>query len=162
MCRSLPLLLLVLSLSASAQDFDYGAYKPATLSELVAGAGKHSADWFSEGHPRYQTRATFTGRLRQTPANTRQFILLWVRANGHPDSYAEVFEQEVEITQDATRCWMPVQKVLVDQLQAEVPAGAQVDLYVLLMGGQRDRIVFAVSEFDAPTDVHAPVEAELK
>lgn len=158
MRRYLPLLLLVLS--ASGQEFDYSAYKPARLSELAAGAGAHATDWFAEGHPRYQTRATFTGRLRQTPAETRQFIAGWVKAMGHPDTYAGVFQQEIEITQDATRYWMPVQDVLVEQLQAEVPAGAELDLYLLLMGGQRDRIVFAVSEFDAQADAHAPAGTE--
>ena len=162
MRRILPLLLLVLSMSASGQEFDYSAYEPAKLSELAAGAGAHAIDWFAEGHPRYQTRATFTGRLRPTPANTKQYIVRWVKAKGHPDAYANVFQQEIEISQDATRYWIPIQDVLVEQLQAEVPAGTEVDLYLLMMGGQRDRLVFAVSEFDALSDAHAPAEAEQK
>ena len=162
MRRILSLLLLALSMSAIGQEFDYGAYKPAKLSALVADAGAHATDWFAEGHPRYQTRATFTGRLRPTPADTRQFIARWVKAMGHPDAYAEVFKQEIELTQDATSYWMPVQDVLVEQLRSEVPADTDVDVYLLLMGSQSDRLVFAVSEFDALADAHAPAEAAEK
>lgn len=154
------LLFLVFSLPAAAQDFDYDAYQPATLSDVVAGAGVHTTAWIAEGHPRYRTRVTFTGRIRVTPADAKQFIVLWVKAMGHPDAYGEVFQHEIELMQDATRYWMPVQDVLFESFKSEVRAGTEADVYLLLMGGQGDRLVFAVSEFDAPQDAHAPAEPE--
>ena len=154
------LLFLVFSSPVTAQEFDYAAYQPATLSRVAAGAGVHTGAWIAEGHPRYRTRVTFTGRIRVTPADTKEFIVRWVKAMGHPDAYGEVFQQEIELMQDATRYWMPVQDVLLEPFQSEVRAGTEVDVYLLLMGGQGDRLVFAVSEFDTLQDAHAPEEAE--
>ena len=162
MRRTLLLLFLVFASPVTAQEFDYAAYQPATLSDVVAGAGVHTAAWVAEGHPRYRTRVTFTGRIRVTPADTKRFIVRWVKAMGHPVAYADVFQQEIEISQDAVSYWMPIQDVLISQLTAEVDAGDEIDLYVLLMGAQADRIVFAISEFDALGDAHAPAEPEGK
>ena len=156
------LLCLVCALPVSAQEFDYAAYQPATLSEVAASAGEHITAWFAEGHPRYRTRATFTGRVRPTPTDTKQFIVDWVKANGHPPAYAEVFQQEIELTQDGGTYWMPIQAVLLAPLTTEVRAGRPVDVFVLLMGGEGDRLVLAVSEFDALQDAHAPAKADTK
>jgi len=156
------LLCLLCALPVTAQEFDYAAYQPATLSEVAASAGEHTTAWFAEGHPRYRTRVKFTGRVRPTPADTQQFIVDWVKANGHPPAYAEVFEQEIELTQDGRAYWMPIQDVLLAPLTTEVRADMPVDVFVLLMGGQGDRLVLAVSEFDALQDAHAPAEPELE
>ena len=160
MRRTLLLLFFVFASPVAAQEFDYAAYQPATLSEVAASAGEHAAAWFAEGHPRYRTRVTFTGRVRPTPADTAQFIVEWVKANGHPPAYADVFEQEIELTQDGNAYWMPIQDVLLAPLTAEVRADMPVDVFVLLMGGQGDRLVLAVSEFDALQDAHAPPESD--
>jgi hypothetical protein len=158
MLRFSILCLFFLSMSAAGQDFDYAAYKPATLAEITADLPAHGSDWFAEGHPRYRTRATFTGRVRPTSEDTKEFIGHWVKAMGHPEAYAGVFMNEIEITQEGASYWMPAQEVLVEPLQVEVAAGAQIDLYLLLMGSQHGRLVFAVSEFDALEDAHAPAE----
>ena len=153
---TMTLLLLGLSMSAAAQEFDYDAYKPATLSQVTTSLPAHTADWFADGHPRFRTRAIFTGRVRQASKELKDFIVCWVEAKGHPVAYAGIFQQEIEISQDGVEYWTPIEDVLLEPLQAEVPPGAPVDLYLLLMGGQRDQAIFAISEFDAVGDTHVP------
>ena len=157
---TMSLLLLLLSTSAAGQEFNYDAYKPAALTQIAASHPAQSADWFAEGHPRYRTRVTFSGHVRPMAEDLRKFVGCWVKAMGHPAAYADIFQQEIEVSQDGVSYWMPVEDVLVEQLQAEVLPGAEVDLYLLLMGGRRDRIVLAVSEFDAVADAHATAQSE--
>lgn len=144
--------------AASAQPFDYAAYHPAALAQIISALPPHPADWFAEGETRFRTSVTFTGSFRPVAKARQDYIAGWAKAMGHPVETASVFNQEVEIEQAKTRYWMPIQQVLVEQLQTEVPAGAPVELYVLLMGTQADQPVFAVSEFDAESDVHAETE----
>jgi len=96
------------------------------------------------------------------PAGTKQFIERWAQALGQPEADAKVFEQEVEISQGSAAYWLPIQNMLVAPLRAEVPAGAQVDLYLMLMGGHAGGIVMAINEFDALADAHAPAPAEVE
>lgn len=152
------LLLLLACTTAAAQSFDYDAYRPATLAQIVSSLPPHPADWLAEGETRFRTKVTFTGSFRPVAKARQDYIAGWAKAMGHPAETATVFEQEVEIEQAKTRYWMPIQQVLVEQLQTEVPAGAPVELYVLLMGTQADQPVFAVSEFDAESDVHADAQ----
>ena len=152
------LLLLLDCTAAAAQPFDYDAYHPAALAQIVSALPPHPADWLAEGETRFRTPVTFTGSFRPVAKPRRDFIASWAKTMGHPADTATVFEQEVEVEQAQTRYWMPIQQVLVEQLQTEVPAGAAVELYVLLMGTQGDQPVFAVSEFDAESDVHADEE----
>lgn len=149
------LLLLLACTSAAAQPFDYDAYHPAALAQIVSALPPHPADWLAEGETRFRTQVTLTGSFRPVAKARQNYIASWAKAMGHPAETASVFNQEVEIEQAKTRYWMPIQQVLVEQLQTEVPAGAPVELYVLLMGTQADQPVFAVSEFDAESDVHA-------
>ena len=152
------LLLLLACTSAAAQPFDYDAYHPAALAQIVSALPPHPADWLAEGETRFRTQVTFTGSFRPVAKARQDYIAGWAKAMGHPAETVTVFEQEVEIEQANTRYWMPIQQVLVGQLQAEVRVGATLQLYVLLMGTQEDQPVFAVSEFDAASDVHADEE----
>ena len=145
-------------LTAQGQTFDYDAYHPAALAQIVSALPPHPADWLAEGETRFRTEVTLTGSFRPVAKTRQDYIASWAKAMGHPAETASVFNQEVEIEQAKTRYWMPIQQVLVEQLQTEVPAGAPVELYVLLMGTQADQPVFAVSEFDAESDVHADAE----
>lgn len=149
---------LVVCSSVAAQSFDYDAYQPAVLTQVISALPAHPANWFAEGQTRFSTQATFTGRFRPVTPARQDYIAGWAQSMGHPTYTAKVFEREVEIAQGKDHYWMPIQEVLVAQLTAEVPAGASVRLYVLLMGTQGDQPVFAVSEFDAESDVHADEE----
>jgi hypothetical protein len=150
--------LLAACLTAQGQSFDYDAYRAAALAHIVSGLPTHPADWLAEGETRFRTKVTFTGRFRPVSKTRQDYIASWVTTMGQPAGAASAFEREVEVEQGHTRYWMPIQEVLVGQLQKEVPAGATVEVYVLLMGTQADQPVFAVSEFDAESDVHAETE----
>lgn len=146
----LPLLLFVTS-SALAADFDYGAYQPAKLAEVASSldVDPRADYWFAADYPRYHTQATFTGKIRPIDPGVKTFIAMWIKATGHPVTDAKMFRTQVEIKQDDAVYWLPIQQVLVEPLKKEVAAGGQVDLYVLLMGAYKHTPVFAVNEFDA-------------
>ena len=152
------LLLAVVWASAAGQEFDYAAYRPALLSEVLAGLPHHAPEWLAEGSPRFRTHVVFAGNMRPLSTHRKQFIAKWFASMGYPATEAAVFEQEIEVTQDGVVYRLPIQTVLVEQLKTEVPAGTPLEVYLLLMGSERDQLVFAVSEFDASGDVHAPTD----
>ena len=159
--RRFALLLLIFACSSAAgQEFDYDAYRPILLADVPAELPQHSAEWLAEGQSRFRTQVVFTGHFRPLSTRRKLFIGKWFAAMNYPATDAAVFEQEVEVTQGGTVYRMPIQAVLVDQLKSEAPAGSSVELYFVLMGSENKELVFAVSEFDAKEDVHAPAEAE--
>ena len=158
--RRIALLLLVFVwVSAVGQEFDYDAYPPTQLADVAAALPQHPAEWIAEGNSRFRTEVVFVGHIRPLSTRRKQFIARWVAAMGYPAADAAVFEQEIELAQDGVVYRMPIQTVLVDQLKSEVAAGGSLEVYLLLMGSERNQLVFAVSEFDAKADVHAPAEA---
>jgi hypothetical protein len=148
------LLLLILLVTAQPSlggDFDYGAYKTARLADIAADLDiDPRADyWFDAAHSRYHTVATFTGNTRLVSSDVSAFIETWVKSMGHPSAYAEMFQNEIEIRQGSSTYWLPIQQQLVATFLQEVPAGAKVNLYVLLLGALDHKSVFSVSEFNA-------------
>jgi hypothetical protein len=145
------------SAAAPAGDFDYDAYLPAAvLADVESDLPDDPTAWFSAGHPRFQTEVVFSGQFRPLTAEKKQFVREWVTKLGYPAESADVFEQEVEVSQAEAHYWMPIQAQLVDKLRAEVDTGSEFRAYVALMGIQQDRAVFAINEFDAEGDEHAP------
>jgi len=66
-----------------------------------------------------------------------------------PAAYRDLFNTEVEIEQDSTTYWMPLQQSLVESFRREVAPGEKVTLYLLLMGEYKHSAVFAISGFDS-------------
>jgi hypothetical protein len=147
---ALPVLLL-LAASTYAGDFDYSAYAPSSLAEVIASADiDPRADYyFDAALPRYKTIGTFTGKTRPIAPQISDFITMWAKADQLPASYRELFKTEVEIEQDSVTYWMPIQQSLVESFHLEVAPGQKVTLYILLMGEYRHSAVFGVSGFDS-------------
>ena len=53
------------------------------------------------------------------------------------------------MTQADSTYWMPIQDILLEPLKSEVPAGASVQLYLLLIGATKVGPVFVINEFAA-------------
>ncbi len=141
---------LIFARPALGGEFDYGAYETAQLDKVAAGLeiDPRVNYWFDAAHPKYHTIATFTGNKRVVAAGVKTYIGKWVGTMGHPSAYAEMFQSEIEVTQGSGTYWLPIQQQLVAPFDQEVPAGAEVHLYVLLMGTYNHVPVFAVSEFN--------------
>ncbi|WP_293003332.1 hypothetical protein [Nevskia sp.] len=150
--RALPLfLVLIIAQPSSGGDFDYGTYKTAQLADVAAGMDfdPRANYWFDAAHAKYHAVVVFTGNTRVVSPGVKTYIEKWVKTMGHPAAYHEMFQHEIEIRQGSFTYWLPIQQQLVAPFGQEVPAGAKVNLYVLLMGALNHVPVFAASEFNA-------------
>lgn len=148
---SLAVLLALLWPGASGA-FDPAAYVPIELKAvppLTPAVTDGRSFQLDAAHPRYRTRATFTGNTRPLSGDVRMLVRLWRQAMQHPPAYDQLFVSEVEVMQDGQRYWMPIQQPLMAPFIAEVHKGHPVTLYVLLLGGIDGMPVLTVSEFQA-------------
>ena len=144
-------ILLILAAPASADDFDYSAYQATSLAKVIASADIDSRTdyYFDAALPRYKTVGTFTGKMRPVANQVGVFITMWAKTDQLPASYRELFKTEVEIKQDSTTYWMPIQESLIGSFRQEVAPGRKVTLYLLFMGENKHSPVFAISGFDS-------------
>jgi len=144
-------ILLLIATSASADDFDYSAYQPTSLAQVIPGAyvDPRADYYFDSALPRYKTVGTFTGKTRPVAPRIGDFIAMWAKTGQLPEAYRDLFNTEVEIEQDSTTYWMPLQQSLVESFRREVAPGEKVTLYLLLMGEYKHSAVFAISGFDS-------------
>jgi len=147
----LPFLLALALSTAVANDFDHGSYQTATLADATSNLGiDPRADyWFDASHPKYRTRARFTGRTRQIDPGVHDFVSRWVKAMGHPVEFVQMFRVEVEIEQAGAKYWMPLQESLVEPWEIDMSGPGDADLSLLLMGAYDHVPVFTIASFSA-------------
>ena len=145
--------LLFLIIAPTVEAFEYDAYKPAELATVAPAVerapGSELHIYLDAAHPRYRTTVRFTGKVRELSDEKRTFIRYWVKAMRHPVEYESLFGKEVETIQGGRNWWLPIQGSLVGAFLQEVAAGAEVELFVLLMGAVNQDAVFGISEFNA-------------
>ena len=97
------LLLLAASLPLLAGDFNYAAYEPVVLDQLVATieVDPRVYYYFDLAFPRYQSTAVFTGRSRAISQGKKDFIAKWIKAARLPGAYYDIFSER---SGDPTRC----------------------------------------------------------
>ncbi|WP_440225651.1 hypothetical protein ACQQ2N_10415 [Dokdonella sp. MW10] len=142
-----------------ASGFDYAAYREASLaavgSRLDVPAG--TTWWLDAAHYRFHTVVDFTGQVRVVRDEHRFLVERWAKAMGHGDAVAAMFtSKEIEVRQDDKTYWVPVQKQLIAAFRAEVPAGSEVRLYLILIGAHDGAPVFGVNEFAVARPSHEP------
>jgi hypothetical protein len=143
------LLLLTASLATFAGDFDYDAYEPIVLADLVAATSVDPrADYyFDVALPRFQSTVAFTGRTRAISSDGKDFIAHWAYATKLPASYPDLFQDEVEVKQGNDSYWMPIQQSLLEDFAKEILPGNNVHLYISFLGEFKHAPVFAISGF---------------
>jgi len=144
-------LALTFTAAAAADDFDHASYKPAELAEVVAGMeiDPRVNYWLDASHAKYRAVVTYTGAIRPIDTSVKQLITYWAKALQHPESLPAVFNHEVEVTQAGQTYWMPIQDVLVEPWKAEMSAGTEAEVYLLLMGAYERAPVFTLASFSA-------------
>jgi len=160
---------LIAATCARAGDFNYDAYRTASLVEVADSMGTPPGVGVSidAAHSKYHIVAVFTGKTRPIATEVRAFVEMWAKSLRHPPEVRELFQFEVELRQGPTIYWMPIQKQLIGPLLREVAPGDEVHLYMLLMGALNRNPVLGVSEFEAvgsnqslePTSVGKPPSA---
>ena len=145
--------LIVLSIPTAcpAGDFDYAAYRIATLSSAGSELGiDPKADWWLDAsHPRFHVIASVTGKTRRVRRAHRKLLGLWATTMGHGPQAAASYSVEIQARQGSVLYWLPMQKVLLEPWQREVAPGSPVHLYVLFAGAHKGKPLFVVNEFEA-------------
>jgi hypothetical protein len=138
-------LLLAASVTAWAQGFNYDAYEPRTLAELIAkydvkeleerkvadGSSSFGASFPS------RVRVAYAGEQRKIPDERKQFINDWVKTHRLDPRIGELFESELKFIEDGKEFWLPVQKQVIPYFAEELKKGEPVDLYVVIAGGRK-------------------------
>ena len=134
--------------SAHAGDFNFEAYKPVSLTSVAERQKYQASDYLIEaGNTKYTVVGIYTGRHREIDAKTKELIHRWVKSLRHPKEYESLFDNEVEIESDGKKFWLPIQNPMVQSFASEFREGSAVKLYIMLIGGTKDRMVFAINEF---------------
>ncbi len=145
------LLLATTSFASWGGEFDYASYRSSSLPDAVAqlGVDPRADYWLDASTPKYQAVAVFTGKTRPISPNTKALMSYWATALPESSGHMALFTVEAEMTQDDSTYWMPIQDILLEPLKSEVPAGASVQLYLLLIGATKVGPVFVINEFAA-------------
>jgi hypothetical protein len=163
--RLLPLVLMTILLAgtglAYGQGFDYDAYEPRTLAEMIKkydgedlrdmGKAKDGSMIFGASFPS-QVKVIYTGSSRKIPAERKSFIEAWVKTHEMPPEIAQLFETEHLFIENSVQYWLPVQKQVASYFDKELKKGEQVTLFAVITGGKKidgkwDWIVL-VNEFE--------------
>lgn len=153
------LLLLALSTPALSDDFDFDAYRPAQVIDIHIYVANHAAGtthWLDASHAKFNTVAQVTGKRRAILPERKAFIQMWVDYIGHPQSFADMFQTEIEVMQGTASYWMPIQQLLLAPLDEEVAEGQPVRLYLLLLGAYEQDPVITIAEFSAQSRTGHP------
>lgn len=134
-----------------ADDFNYGAYKPTTITSAFKTAHViPGSDYSFEGAViKQKVEVTFTGQHRLIIPEVQSFIAKWVKVHGHPKEFAQLYEYEIEVKGiDKVKHWLPLQNPLVEPFGNEVKEKSKVNLYILYIGAYNQHKVFLVNAFN--------------
>ena len=157
---ALLLLLFAAQARARAQGFDYDAYEPRTLAEMIKiydkpemleGEMKDVNLMFGWTFPS-RVKVVYAGTSRKTSEERMQYIAAWVRSRAMAPEIGELFGTELLFKEGAAEHWLPVQKQLIPHFERELKKGDAVMLYAIIPGGKKisgkwDWVIL-VNEFD--------------
>jgi hypothetical protein len=144
----LPALLILLFAAhaqARGQEFNYDAYEPRTLAEMIKkyddpelleGKFKEVNVIFGGSFPS-QVKVVYTGTSRKIPAGRREFIGDWGKTHALSPEIVELFETELLFREGSAEHWLPVQKQVIPYFEKELKKGDTVALYAIIAGGKR-------------------------
>lgn len=149
-------LLLVLLLAGRLSDqAPWSEYEPSTLEGIVEQHGgilddAEEGDYVLDpGFDRYRVTVRYLGDPRPIPGARRAFLEAWASSIQRPLPIQELFDEEILVKQGPQEYRVPVQKVLMPALKAELEPGDEVELFVVFIGGPAPDWIFLVNEFDA-------------
>lgn len=95
----------------------------------------------------FRPRVKFTGKTRPIGKSNQKVIEQFAATNSR-DDIIDLFQIEIEVVEDSTTYWLPIQKSLTEDLYEYTNNGnLLVDLFVTYIGHTSDSITFLVNEF---------------
>lgn len=141
--------------AAAEQGFNFKAYRPATIEQIKAehmdhiavALGDASKTVFEAGVFKYRVRGIFQGGQRRIRYAVRIRVNAWARSLNLGAEIADLFIQEIQLSENGTNHWIAVQKHLVPFLERDLARGDPIYLYLVFIGVYRTRPVFLANEF---------------
>jgi len=133
--------------SAHSSDFDCDAYEPASLTSIAERQKYQASDYLIEtDNNKYSVLGIRTGNSREIDAATKELIHRWSIKQRLPKEHETLFVYEEAIEAGGNKYWLPIQNPMSWPLFKESIDG-NVKLYITLIGGTKDRMVFIINEF---------------
>jgi hypothetical protein len=143
-------------LIAVAADFDYAAYKRATIPEILE---RHEATECRPTAPResvysayaykYRFITVFSRELRPISEETKEFLRRYGKAFRWNQDVVESYKHEFLVRDGGKDYWVPVQDPLLPAMGQELKKGQRFELYIAVLGATHNRCLFVATEFDA-------------
>ena len=135
-------------------DFDFDAYQPTTFARIkinhtdnLLKASQKSDYNITTTTFKYRIPVIFTKELRKITSNNRIVIEAWRTALRIPADFVDLYQHEFKAEFGNDTYWIPVREELLPHMGSELHPGDKFELYVVVIGAIKNRLVFMATEF---------------
>jgi hypothetical protein len=155
--RAFIFVVLAASWSPAISQIDRSAYRHSTIDEVIA---KHrlnvGTSEISEKDTvliapefKYRLQLRATGRIRELTPDAVAALSAWSRMHADLPAFLEQYTHEVEVAVDDKPVWLIWQRSLVAPFRAERSSGGDIDVYAILAGAFRGKLLLLVTAFES-------------
>jgi hypothetical protein len=144
--------------SPAQSEIDRSAYRYSTIDEVIAKHGlkvgsaeiaeKNDTVLIAPGY-KYRLRLRATGRLRELSPDTVEALSAWSQTHRDLPAFLKEYTHEVDVAVDDRSAWLIWQRSLVAPFRAERGSGGDIDVYAILAGAFRGRLLLLVTAFES-------------
>lgn len=144
------LFLMAVDGSPAHSEIDRSVYRYSTIDEVIAKHGlRVGPTEIAENSPalvapEYKYRL----RLRATP-DTVEALSAWRQTHRDLPEFLKEYTHEVEVGIDGRSVWLIWQRSLVAPFRAELISGGDIDIYAILAGTFRGKLLLLVTTFES-------------
>lgn len=145
--------------SQALSQVDRSAYQPSTIDQIVAEHElKVESSAVTEAETRliapefkYRLRLRATGRIRELTPEAVEAISIWSGMVEGLPAFVKAYTHEVEVEIDDKSSWLLWQRSLVAPFRAERSQGGEIEVYAILAGTFRGKLLLFVTAFESLT-----------
>ena len=132
-----------------AADFNYDAYQPFSIQKVIdVNHEQQGRDFDIVASPlKYRVAVQYLGEQRKIRPHVHELIRMWAKAVQLGADVPATFKREIHVREADREYWLPIQQVLIPDLQKECRRACAADLYVMWLGSAKGDWVFIVNEF---------------
>ena len=93
-------------------------------------------------------RLVYADSARTLDSLTHNVLRDWLEEVIQKPAYIEYFAHELLFFQNNKPFWLPVQESLIPEFKKKAQKGGLVDLYVVIAGSTKERVIFSLNGFD--------------
>jgi hypothetical protein len=143
--------------SPALSQVDRSAYRYSTIEEVVAKHGlKVGSSEPADGDTlliapefKYRLQLRATGRVRELTPDAVTALSAWSRMHADLPAFSREYTHEVEVTVDDKAVWLIWQRSLVAPFRAERSSGGDIDVFAILAGAFRGKLLLLVTAFES-------------